>query len=146
MQFPKYLLSHQNNSLVDSSSPATKHLSLLPVLGNSLILWVLGRTRDLLPLWKLRESRYLFPCHSLAARAPVCMLGSAIWMPPPGTLYLEQVVQRQEDGPRWSPPQGLGVWQSLGSEPLVAAVPATGHNQTFPGTEPALTSQLPSLP
>lgn len=140
MQSPTYLLSHRivrNNSTVDSSFPAPQHLRLLPVLGNSLIPWVLGSSRDLFPSTEAKRKQVcVFSSHSLAALAPV-------WMPPPGTLYLEQVVQRQEDGPRWSQAQDLVSGSSLGNEPLAATAPATGGNQTFPGAEPGLTSQLP---
>lgn len=52
MQFPTYLLSHhviRHTSTVDSSFPAPQHLRLLPVLGISLIPWVLGRSRGHFP-------------------------------------------------------------------------------------------------
>lgn len=82
MQSPTYLLSHRivrNNSTVDSSFPAPQHLRLLPVLGNSLIPWVLGSSRDLFPSTE-------------AKRKQVCVCFHLIpWQPwlQSGCLHLE---------------------------------------------------------
>lgn len=121
---------------MDSSFSDTQHLSLLPISENFLILWVLARRRKLPPpLQKLKEGRH-FPSHSLAARALICMLGSAIQMPPAGALNLEQVTQRQGDG---RDDHRHTVWVA-GSGRCQPQVPT----RQFRG-KAGLCSQLPSL-
>ena len=86
MQFPKYLLSHhiiKNNSRAVLSFLAAQHLSLLPVLGNSLILWVLGENQRPFSLYKAERKQGFF--HStrwqpgLQSVSGLSHLGASIW-------------------------------------------------------------------
>lgn len=98
-----------------------------------------GRSRDLSPPQKPKGSRCVCVCFHLIRWQPGLQPGC--WAQPFGCLHLELYIWS-----KWCRDRRVArddyrhrIWC------LAAAAPATGGNQTFPGAEPGLTSQLPSL-
>ena len=132
----KYLFSHhiiKNNSII-FSYPASEQASYFRECSHSVSLGKKQETSS--PYRKPKKGRH-FPAHSLAARALICMLGSAIQMPPSGTLNREQVAQRQGDG---RDGHSHTVWVSGSSNTSHRSQPDSSRGKA------GLCSQLPSLP